>query len=126
MNKKEENIQMSFDPPVYGLINISDDDIKPKQDTNDDTDMEEQSYSYKVDNQGNLVMMEVQEDEFFHAVQVLKCEEYKSDQLESLRKLFTIDEGHEEKLRIMRLEQDAAAKQKIIAGVAKKSARNPY
>ena len=41
MNKKEENIQM-FDPPVYGLINISDDDIKPKQDTNDDTDMDEQ------------------------------------------------------------------------------------
>jgi len=56
-------------------------------------------------------MLELRSHDFFHTLQVLNFKVYKDADVENLKKMFTSEgKDHEEKLRLMKLEQDAAAK----------------
>ena len=63
--------------------------------------------------------MEMQNDDFFHYMQVVNQVDYTEAQIDSLKKIFSSN-ADDEKLRIMKLEQDAQAKQQSMATLARK------
>lgn len=66
-------------------------------------------------------MVQLDQQQFYHCIQVINQKNYEEDQIENLRHIFsTQDDEYVEKLRLMKLEQDAQAKQKNMSTFAKK------
>lgn len=66
-------------------------------------------------------MLQLDNDQFYQCIQVIAQKNYEHDQIESLKHIFsTQDDEYVEKLKLMKLEQDAQAKQKNMSTFAKK------
>ena len=74
---------------------------------------------FYVQNGGHTVFCEVSIDDFYHCIQVINQVNYTDQQIQNLKKIFST-EHDTEKLRIMKYEQDAQAKQQTMATMARK------
>lgn len=69
-------------------------------------------------------MIELESHDFYHSVYVLNEKLYEEKVLESLKQIFsTSGKENDDKLRIMKLEQDALEKQQFINSRARKQVR---
>lgn len=76
---------------------------------------------YHVHNEGSLVMLQLDRDDFYQCIQVISQKDYEDQQIESLKHIFATDDAeYVEKLKLMKLEQDAQAKQRSMSTRATK------